>query len=285
MLFIRRLAADKLYKQGCFYTICYVSVWTMVAVITLALRCGSHAPWNTRLESGACINTKAFWIAIWFFDMLSELVILVLPIFMMKPVRVPLSKKIFVISVFFCRITYVIASIVRLVFLPNSAQSSNFTFEDINPVITTQIVLCVSIVTACIPSLKPLLEAFNSGQMAINVKGANGYYGSGSNQKSAQHYVMDKVSTTHSTTQSANRSQRGPAELVGDELNSSRGRRTEKQSKNYHSHGNSITASRRTTSQDDDAASIASQQSETMIIKKDIAWTVRYEDGTVQQGR
>lgn len=256
----------------------------MIALITLALRCGSHAPWDTRLASGACINTKAFWIAIWFFDMLSELVIMVLPIFMMKPVRVPLSKKIFVISVFFCRITYVIATIVRLVFLPVSTQSQNFTFEDINATITTQIVLCVSIVTACIPSLKPLLEAFNSGQMVINVKnGANGYYGSGSNPRSNQQYVMDKVSTTHSMTHSATRSQRGPAELVADESHSSRGRRPDKQAKNYHSHGNSIAASQ--DLHGDDSASIASQQSETMIIKKDVAWTVRYEDGTVQQGR
>lgn len=55
-------------------------------------------------------------------------------------------------------------------------------------VVATQTVLCLSIVTACIPYLKPFLDSLESGQMRADdlrrrgKTGVSGYEGSGSNR-------------------------------------------------------------------------------------------------------
>lgn len=57
-------------------------------------------------------------------------------------------------------------------------------------IVTAQVVQCLSIVTACVPYLKPFLDSLESGQMRADdlrrrgKMGISGYGGSGSNQQS-----------------------------------------------------------------------------------------------------
>lgn len=95
-----------------------VIVWTVVAFFVLAFRCGASRPWAQ--ASGRCIDEVSpsssvlvrlltslkvlFWIGIAPVDILTELLVIALPTFMMLPVQVALSKKVVIVVAFIFRI-------------------------------------------------------------------------------------------------------------------------------------------------------------------------------------
>ncbi|KAJ5687921.1 hypothetical protein N7536_010540 [Penicillium majusculum] len=97
------------------------------------------------MDNGKCINAFRFWAAISSVDIVTELIICLLPIYITKPVQVSFGKKLPVVVAFAYRLT-----------------------------ITTQCALCVTIITACIPCLKPFLDAFDSGMLGVGLRKRNG---------------------------------------------------------------------------------------------------------------
>lgn len=66
--------------------------------------------------------------------------------------------------------------IVRLVFINNTAASLDRTFDDYPISITTSVHITLSILTACIPFLRPVMDSLQSGILAGDVQtvGASG---------------------------------------------------------------------------------------------------------------
>ncbi|KAJ5504579.1 hypothetical protein N7463_007453 [Penicillium fimorum] len=58
----------------------------------------------------------------------------------------------------------------RLVYMRNAPDSTDMTQPAFETRITTQCALCVTLVTACIPCLKPFLDAFDSGMLGISLR-------------------------------------------------------------------------------------------------------------------
>lgn len=71
-------------------------------------------------------------------------------------------------------LSVIIATIMRLVFMRNIPHSTDMTYSAFETRITTQCVLCVSLVTACIPCLKPFLDAFDSGMLGVGLRKRTG---------------------------------------------------------------------------------------------------------------
>ncbi|GKZ22825.1 hypothetical protein AbraIFM66951_004949 [Aspergillus brasiliensis] len=113
----------------------------------------------------------AFWVAIAPIDIITELVICILPIYIVKPVQVVFGKKVTVVVAFFIRIFVIISTIVRLIFMRHSHPYPSTDMNDATfaTIITTECVLCVSVMTACIPCLKPFLDAFDSGMLSVSL--------------------------------------------------------------------------------------------------------------------
>ena len=63
---------------------------------------------------------------------------------------------------------------VRLVLLRTYFLSDDMFFNSIASGIATQCLLCVTIITACIPSVKPFLDGFESGMLAVSLKRPEG---------------------------------------------------------------------------------------------------------------
>lgn len=62
----------------------------------------------------------------------------------------------------------------RLAFMRNAPNSADMTQSAFEARITTQCALCVTLITACIPCLKPFLDAFDSGMLGIGLRKRNG---------------------------------------------------------------------------------------------------------------
>lgn len=245
---------------------CYVGVWIVASILTVGVRCGARAPWDLS-GTGSCVNVRTIWIVLSPFDIISEIFIMVLPIIMMIPVQVALGKKVFVVAAFCSRILFVAAVIVRLFYLPLDF-STNFTLRVTPAVYATQTVLCLAIVTACIPAMKPLMEAFNSGGMNVRVRGTGTDYATGSHSNSHHGFQMASLSKSRIYAEAAENE--SPSE-------SSRNRKARIQP--LHNHTADQYATRKTShGSEGDRDSISSQaRSEQMIIRKNVEWTVKYE--------
>ncbi|CAI7606460.1 unnamed protein product [Penicillium crustosum] len=125
-------------------------------------------PWE--MDNGRCIDTFRFWAAISPVDIATELIICLLPIYIIKPVQVSFGKKVPVVVAFAYRLTVIIAIILRLVFMRNAPNSTDMTQSAFETRITTQCALCVTLITACIPCLKPFLDAFDSGMLGVGMR-------------------------------------------------------------------------------------------------------------------
>ncbi|OJJ72187.1 hypothetical protein ASPBRDRAFT_196296 [Aspergillus brasiliensis CBS 101740] len=178
---LKRLTVNKWHKQISFWTSVIVGIWTVPVFFTLAFQCRAPHPWST--SNGRCIDSFAFWVAIAPIDIITELVICILPIYIVKPVQVVFGKKVTVVVAFFIRIFVIISTIVRLIFMRHSHPYPSTDMNDATfaTIITTECVLCVSVMTACIPCLKPFLDAFDSGMLSVSL---NKRIGGGSNSNS-----------------------------------------------------------------------------------------------------
>ncbi|KAJ5127910.1 hypothetical protein N7448_008689 [Penicillium atrosanguineum] len=112
---------------------------------------------------------------------MTELIICILPIFIIKPVQVSFRKKMTVVVAFAFRIFVIIATIIRLAFMQKSPSSADMTTYAFQTTVITQCVLCVSLMTACIPCLKPFLDAFETGMLNVTL---HKRIGGGSNSNS-----------------------------------------------------------------------------------------------------
>ena len=63
--------------------------------------------------------------------------------------------------------------------LPGEAPT-NVAQNEWTPIILNQVVLCVSLVTACLPYWKPLMESLESGLLQVNIPGSEEQVGTGS---------------------------------------------------------------------------------------------------------
>lgn len=114
----------------------------------------------------------------------------------------------------------------------NELQSSNITSDIFPWILSAQIVQTISIITSCIPYLRPLLDAFPSGMMVnddLNRHGTSSNYLNGYTKRSDHNYVLREVNNTskgensQSTTRLHDSDEHNIPDLTGREVqNSSR---------------------------------------------------------------
>jgi hypothetical protein len=288
LLLLRRLSVDKMHKKIALCTIGVVSLWAVAGIVVLAARCGKTTPWNIT-SADQCINLRTFWIGMAPVDILSELVIITIPVLMVIPVQVAASKKAVIVVAFLFRMLVVAATIARLFYIIPIYPARNFTFETVSAEVMNQIVMSFSITTACIPCLKPFLDAFDSGQMAVLIDHGR-TTGSHSGSRS---YPLRDLSLGNSLAYGNNKSMvTSGVDRAGDDRDmgtieakkyGSRGRRQTSQSRDANgtlpNNGTAYPINEKEESNNTDTGSVASSsKSDQMIIKKNVSYTVQYED-------
>lgn len=145
-----------------------------------------------------------------------------------------------------------ICSVVRLYFLQSYQDSSDFVFDTTASSIATQILISIAITTACIPSLKPFLDSFESG--ALNI-----YMGRSGHDLTTKSYEMSNMK---------NSSMRSKTGEVVDDVNFRR---------DGTGHRVAISGQGSSRRRDHDSDSLQSENSVAMIIKRTDQWTVHYD--------
>ena len=270
LILLQRLAVSRLHKRIALATAGVTGLWALTGIIVLAAQCGSSLPWTTH----KCIDIRGFWIGMTPVDVLTELVVVIVPIWMMVPVQVAISKKAVIVVAFAFRVPVICATIARLFYIhPATSSAKDATWNAVNYNIVTECVLCTSIMTACIPCLKPFLDGFESGMMGVSFKDR---MPGGSNSGSRPYKMRDLAyGNTKSNNASMMRSQNNEKDTMQGDDNDPR-----------HKLGVSVEVVADGNrdrnpghNRGGDTGSVASSsKSDQMIIKKNIQWTVQYED-------
>jgi hypothetical protein len=102
-------------------------------------------------------------------DIITDLIVIVLPAYVIWQVLIPVRKRLAVVAVFASRVAVVICSAIRVGTLPNYVDGSDRSWDAVGPQTWIQVIQCLSIITACIPCLKPFLESLESGFMDMSM--------------------------------------------------------------------------------------------------------------------
>ncbi|GAP90613.1 hypothetical protein SAMD00023353_4800750 [Rosellinia necatrix] len=161
LMFIRQIVIDSKQIWFILSLIGFQILLGVVSVFAVAFQCVTPYTWNTLSQQ--CFNQPRFWIAFGVFDILTDILVILVSILIVWNLRLAVPHKLVVIGCFAPRLLVTVAAIVRLAFLVPIRPDDFWAWKSWAPVVITELQLCLSIVTACIPSIKPLFEAIEAG--------------------------------------------------------------------------------------------------------------------------
>jgi hypothetical protein len=160
--------------MGCRLVLTTVALWAGTSVLALAFQCSMPQPWALGPRIGGsetCIDQYGLQIGIACTNILTDLAIIALPLVMMSKVQTLKDKKLVVSILFGLRIFTPAFAITAIIFFGDFYHSfpQDRSWFAVTPAVWTQLMLNVSIVTACIPSIKRFLGNIRSGLTTINI--------------------------------------------------------------------------------------------------------------------
>ncbi|KAF2475868.1 uncharacterized protein BDR25DRAFT_212428 [Lindgomyces ingoldianus] len=156
------LIASELHRRLGIFLSTFIAVWGIVSEFATAFQCGTHEPWRSFLGERNCFNTPAFWRATGAINMLTDLALIMFPVHVIVTLQMSAGKKLTILVFFSARSLDIIATGVQLAYT-HAFSSPNPTLALWKWTLMTQIVQCITILTSCVPYLRPLLESIPSG--------------------------------------------------------------------------------------------------------------------------
>ncbi|KAL8686760.1 MAG: hypothetical protein Q9218_006885 [Villophora microphyllina] len=183
----------------------FVCLWSIASILAVAFQCHPPAPWQ--FIRNKCINITGFWAAYDVINVVTDAALIIMPWKILSKLQVEARKKAIIIGCFAARIFVVAATIVQIYFLLNRTSGAyDLTYNPWIVVLLAEIVLTISLVTACIPYLKPFMEALETGMMRASGGATSRGQGFGfgdrsTSGRSKQHGYGSKMSNKPSRSQ------------------------------------------------------------------------------------
>ena len=201
-------------QRICQSVLLVITLWCIGEVFAFAFTSPPPNTWDYRQSGGVSLPALYYTFAIG--DILTDALVVILPAYVIWQVQIPLQKRIAVIAVFASRIAVIICSAIRMSTLPSYVNDTDRSWHAVGPQTWIQVIQCLSIITACIPCLKPFLESLESGFMDISLGKVRGdTYGAYSGG-SGRHGKSKKATTNNSYMMNSMGSQLGKKETNVD---------------------------------------------------------------------
>ncbi|CAO2652760.1 Nn.00g021710.m01.CDS01 [Neocucurbitaria sp. VM-36] len=140
----------------------FIALWGIASEFVTAFQCGTVEPWRFLGPEVQCLDLTSFWRGMGVINMLTDLALILFPVHVIVTLQMSMGKKITILTFFGARSIDIIASAVQMIYLYGFS-SSNPTRNLWMWTLFTQIIECITILTSCVPYLRPLLESLPSG--------------------------------------------------------------------------------------------------------------------------
>ncbi|KAG4428195.1 hypothetical protein IFR05_016323 [Cadophora sp. M221] len=158
LLFCQRLFAPSSWRKAYLVTLTCIGIYTAWAVATSIVPCVPVRRYWDKTVQGRCLPNEVLWFLNAGLNIVSDFVVVLLPIPTVFALRLPRKQKIGVSLVFGLGLFVCIISIVRLHALSKIATATDFTYDAFDIALWTCIEVNGAIVGACLPMLKPLVN-------------------------------------------------------------------------------------------------------------------------------
>ncbi|KAH7230344.1 hypothetical protein B0J15DRAFT_433911, partial [Fusarium solani] len=141
--------------------IVFTVVWGVVSSIIFMLQCKPVSfVWRgwTGMESGSCLSTSALIWSTSVIAIITDILMLTMPVFQLWPLPIPLRKKPLVIFMLCIGLFVTIISIIRLYAIARYQYSTNMTYNVTSLALWSVIEADMSGVCACLPQARLLLS-------------------------------------------------------------------------------------------------------------------------------
>ncbi|OCK79163.1 hypothetical protein K432DRAFT_76178 [Lepidopterella palustris CBS 459.81] len=182
LAFYRVIATQKMFRFAVDTTIAIVAAFTIAMVFVNAFECPKPSDaWSAEIllqGSGSCINLHPLYYGQAAFNILSDIVILALPVPVLWSLQMHRNKRIALVAIFSVGFVAVIASIIRVYALHVYTVGTDTPYNGAYILLWSQIEINVAIISASIPSLKPLFKR-TFGSTIKSTTGGRYIYGYG----------------------------------------------------------------------------------------------------------
>ncbi|KAG9236193.1 hypothetical protein BJ875DRAFT_541535 [Amylocarpus encephaloides] len=154
--------------------------WGISGIFATAFQCPSPHRWN--LADQQCIDIRALKTYSASMNILTDVALIIIPTIVILPTQMAWEKRLTVLGGFWFRLLAIVATAIQIIFIRRLVVDEHILNTVWQTVVCQEIVLATSIITACIPFLKPFLMSLESGFLRAddeNRRTAAGLYGSG----------------------------------------------------------------------------------------------------------
>lgn len=266
-LFTRDIVVTRKVRFLCYATIAATVLWAIGSIAGTAVSCGP-ADFVRGGEINHCPTRLLQWRLTAIFDIITELLLVVLPILFVWPIRMKRHIKTQVAVAFSFRLPLIAIAALHLHYVSKYNDAANTSQAIVPALVLQQCELLWSLISATIPTLKKFMRTFSSGfGMEIDLDSPYGYrsgphddktYILGSNQRAEGFILPINPDTNACKSQvivSTTEDPQSQVNMFHEEVSEPRGSCSRPQS-GYTSHSSS----------------------REMIIKREVEWQISYED-------
>ncbi|MCJ1233180.1 hypothetical protein MMC14_001135 [Varicellaria rhodocarpa] len=135
----------------------FTTIWATISLITAAFAC--HVPFTWNIFGPHCYNKVHYWYTFGIISIITDTALVLLSAYMVLALQMSTRKKILLLSCFGARSIDIVATATQLRYT-SAFNSSDFTKTLWPFVLITQIIQCTTIITSCVPYLRPFIDAF-----------------------------------------------------------------------------------------------------------------------------
>ncbi|RAQ42671.1 integral membrane protein [Aspergillus flavus] len=161
ILLIWRLTPSEILRRSCAVATGIVVGWSIFAVLGISFQCEMPGPWLYSPER--CAGEGAIFYPICVFNILTEVIIVVLPFFMMRNVQMAWHKRVKILCSFSARSSVVCLGIAHLALISSFSHSTDVSWDIVNWEIIAQTMMLTGVITACVPTLYHIFAGLHSG--------------------------------------------------------------------------------------------------------------------------
>jgi len=270
-LFTRDIIVTRKARMLCYTTIAITVLWGVGSVIGTAVSCGPSG--FIRGERTTYCRTRLLqWRITAAFDIVTELLLVILPTLFVWPIRIKRHIKTQVAIAFGFRLPLVAIIAVHLHYVSKYSNTTNTSNAIISALVLQQCELLWSLTSATIPTLKKFMQTFNSGfGLEIDLDDSYGHRYSPDDDKT---YILRSR-------------QRGEGLVLPTDPGSDAQNRRETtmsnettQPQKIRDHGEFLVTSETSSNSQ---SGYTSHSSRDMIIKREVGWRISFEDRNRQK--
>ncbi|KAE9376307.1 hypothetical protein N431DRAFT_400438 [Stipitochalara longipes BDJ] len=158
LLFYLRLPSTRAFKIVTYLTLVVACGYCLFGAFTWLFMCRPiRAYWDLTVK-GTCLNFKIAFLVGGALNVATDLVMLLLPLWVLRPLRLPLKQKVGVTVILMTGSFVCVVSTIRLAKIPSQMVDPDFTWAGSQGYVWCILEMNIGIICACLPALKTIAK-------------------------------------------------------------------------------------------------------------------------------